>query len=78
MGKCLINFPEIFRLASLAHSLPTPLMAIGSLIWSNSGVQQGNPLDPLLFSLAIHDIASSMKSDFNVWYLEDATIAGDV
>ena len=34
-------------------------------------------LGPLLFSLAIHDIASSMKSNFNVWYLDNATIAGD-
>ena len=52
-------------------------MANGNLIWSDSGVQQGDPLSPLLFSLAIHDIASSMKSNFNVWYLDDATIAGD-
>ena len=66
LRKCLINFPEIFRLASLAYGLPTPLMAIGSLIWSNSGVQQGDHLDPLLLSLAIHDIASYMKSDLNI------------
>ena len=52
-------------------------MANGNVIWSDSGVQQGNPLGPLLFSIAIHDIASSMKSNFNVWYLADATIAGD-
>ena len=52
-------------------------MANGSSIWSDSGVQQGDPLGPLLFSLDIHDIASSMKSNFNVWYLDDATIAGD-
>ena len=77
LRKCLINCPEIFRLASLAHGSPTPPMANGNLIWSDSGVQQGDPLCPLLFSLAIHDIASSMKSNFNVWYLDDATIAGD-
>ena len=52
-------------------------MANGDLIWSDSGVQQGDPLGPLLFSLAIHDIAASMNSNFNVWYLDDATIAGD-
>ena len=40
-------------------------------------MQQGDPLGPLLFSLDIHAIASSMKSNFNVWYLDDATIAGD-
>ena len=52
-------------------------MANGNLIWSDSDVQQGDPLGPLLFSLAIHDIASSIKSNFDVWYLDDATIAGD-
>ena len=52
-------------------------MANGNLIWSDSGVQQGDPFRPLLFSHAIHDIASSMKSNFNVRYLDDATIAGD-
>ena len=77
LRKGLINCPDIFRLASLAYGSPTPIMANGNLIWSNSGVQQGDPLGPLLFSLAIHDIASSMKSNFNVWYLDDATIAGD-
>ena len=52
-------------------------MANGILIWFDSGVQQGDPLGPLLLSLAIHDITSSMKSNFNVWYLDGATIAGD-
>ena len=75
LRKCLMNCPDIFRLASLAYGSPTPLMANGNLIWYDCGVQQGDPLGPLLFSLAIHDIASSMKSNFNVWYLDDATIA---
>ena len=52
-------------------------MANGNLIWSDSGMQQGGPLGPLLFSLAIHDIASSKKSNFDVWYLDDVTIAWD-
>ena len=52
-------------------------MVNGHIIWSNSGVQQGDPFGPLLFSLAIHEIASTIKSNFNVLYLDDATIAGD-
>ena len=40
-------------------------------------MQQGDPLGPLICSLAVPDIASSMKSNFNIWYLDDATIAGD-
>ena len=52
-------------------------MANGNLIWSHSGVQQGDPFGPLPFSLAIHYIASSTKCNFSVWYMDDATIAGD-
>ena len=78
LRKCMINCPEIFRLASLAYDSPTPLMANENIIWSDSGVQQVDPLGPLLFSIAIHDIASTMKSNFNIWYMNDATIAGDL
>ena len=42
LRNCLIDCPEIFRLASLAYSSPTPLSANGNLIWSDSGVQQGD------------------------------------
>ena len=71
----MINCPEIFKLASLAYGSPTPLIVNGNLIWSDSGVQQGDPIGQLLFFLAIHDNASSMKSNLSVWYLDDATIA---
>ena len=73
----MMNCPEIFRLASLAYVSPTPPMANENFVWSDTGVQQGDPLGPLLFSIAILDIASSMKSNFDVWYLDDATITGD-
>ena len=66
LRKCMINCQENFILASLVYGSTTPLMANGDLIWSDSGVQQGYPLGPLLFFLAIHDIASSMKSNISV------------
>jgi hypothetical protein len=47
-------------------------------ILSATGVQQGDPLGPLLFALAIDNIARSVESPFNVWYLDDATIGGPV
>ena len=45
------------------------------ILFSKEGVQQG---DPLLFSLAINDAISSCKSEFNMWYLNDGTLAGNV
>ena len=43
---------------------------------SSEGVQQGDPLGPMCFSLAIHGLASRLKSELNLWYLDDGTLAG--
>ncbi|KAI5633263.1 reverse transcriptase (RNA-dependent DNA polymerase) domain-containing protein [Phthorimaea operculella] len=43
---------------------------------SQVGAQQGDPLGPLIFSLAIHKVIKSLKSSLNVWYLDDGTIGG--
>lgn len=40
------------------------------------GAQQGDPLGPLLFSLAIHDVVKSVNTPLNIWYLDDGTIGG--
>ncbi|KAI5635377.1 reverse transcriptase (RNA-dependent DNA polymerase) domain-containing protein [Phthorimaea operculella] len=48
----------------------------GSPIPSQVGAQQGDPLGPLIFSLAIHKVVTSLKSKLNVWYLDDGTIGG--
>ncbi|XP_063359932.1 uncharacterized protein LOC134649149 [Cydia amplana] len=40
------------------------------------GAQQGDPLGPLTFSLAIHKVITELKSPLNVWYLDDGTIGG--
>ena len=70
--------PEAYRLAFQAYSTPTPLHIGESTIPSCCGVQQGDPLGPVGFSLAVDDCARSMKSPLNVWYLDDATLAGPV
>ena len=68
LRKCMINCPEIFRLELLAYGSPTAHMTNENLIWSDSGVQQGDYLGPLHFSLAI---ASSMKSNLTtgIWMM---------
>ena len=56
------------------------------LLWSNdafyggtnlvsvTGIQQGDPFGPALFSLGIDEIAQRVDTELNVWYLDDGTI----
>ena len=44
---------------------------------SREGVQQGDPLGPFLFSLAIAELVNKCQSSLNIWYLDDASLAGD-
>jgi hypothetical protein len=45
-------------------------------ISAEEGVQQGDPLGPLLFCLVIHPILVKLKCPFKVAYLDDLTISG--
>ena len=77
LETCLHRAPSLYRLAHLAYSQASSVLADGHIINSCTGVQQGDPLGPILFALAVDDAACSPTSKFNVWYLDDATIAGD-
>ena len=41
--------------------------------FSSEGAQLDDPLGPSLFCLASFKLARSVKSEFNVWYLDDGT-----
>ena len=63
-------------------NIPTLWNSTGAL-GSEQGVQQGDHLGPLLFSLVLHKLVQSIASDsecsellFNMWYLDDGTLAG--
>ena len=38
------------------------------------GIQQGDPIGPALFTLSVDEAARGVQSEFNVWYLDDATL----
>ena len=70
--------PEVYPLAFQAYCAPTPLHIGDHAISSRCGVQQGDPLGPLCFSLAVDECARSLRSTLNIWYLDDATLAGPI
>ncbi|KAF0288994.1 Ubiquitin carboxyl-terminal hydrolase 2 [Amphibalanus amphitrite] len=68
--------PEVYPLAYQAYHLPTPLHIGDQTVLSATGVQQGDPLGPAAFALGVDACARAIRSPLNVWYLDDATIAG--
>ena len=59
-----------------------PILRLGErIILSCCGVQQGDPLGPLGFSLALHPIVEKIQEQvpgllINAWYLDDGTLCG--
>ncbi|XP_022031302.1 uncharacterized protein LOC110932259 [Helianthus annuus] len=49
-------------------------------IWSTTGVQQGDPLGPLLFALVLHPLVHQIRDKckllLHAWYLDDGTVIG--
>ncbi|XP_026383846.1 uncharacterized protein LOC113279369 [Papaver somniferum] len=75
------KFPSISRWVEFCYSSPARLYYGSSTLSSSQGVQQGDPLGPLIFSLTLHPIALKIsqqcKLDLQAWYLDDGTIIGD-
>ena len=70
--------PEIYSFCHLCYNRPSVLKFGNREVLSQEGVQQGDPLGPLLFCLTIHPMLSSLKSDLVIGYLDDITLGGSV
>ena len=66
-------FPFLFQ----CYSKNSILIFNGTRLDSAEGIQQGDPLGPLCFSLCLQGLISRLSSSLNVWYLDDGTLAGD-
>ena len=70
------SLPSIYNFCKLSYGSNSWLNFKGTKIISQEGCQQGDPLGPLLFSVAIHSIVLSLSSDLVLGYLDDLTLGG--
>ncbi|KAL5479415.1 hypothetical protein EMCRGX_G022935 [Ephydatia muelleri] len=83
LSECYLFFPELLPWASWCYgSQPYLWLPLGHLT-SESGVQQGDPLGPLFFSLVLHKVIAAIDADddclrliLQAWYLDDGVLAG--
>ena len=68
--------PEIFPFVYSSYSSHSHLLWDDRLILSAEGVQQGDPLGPLLFCLTLHHHCQCLSADLCVSYLDDVMIGG--
>ena len=70
------KMPELFRFCNVAYGSPSQLRFGDSTIWSCEGVQQGDPLGPLLFCIAVQPFLSNLQSVLRIGFLDDVTLGG--
>ena len=71
------HVPQIYPFVHSAYSSVSSLFWWNKTIQSAEGVQQGDPLGPLLFCLSIHHIVSHLESELSLFYLDDGTLGGE-
>lgn len=71
------HLPDAYGYLWQCYRAPSKLLFGDKIIESSTGCQQGDPLGPAIFSLAIHPIITNLNSKFNMWYLDDGSLGGD-
>ncbi|XP_047992700.1 uncharacterized protein LOC125231302 [Leguminivora glycinivorella] len=76
LQQVLERVPSLYPFLYQCYSASSNLYLKDELISSQVGAQQGDPLGPLIFCLAIQQTIVKLKSPLNAWYLDDGTIGG--
>ena len=76
LQKVKEEIPSLYNLIWQAYSKPSHLFYRNHILSSETGLQQGDPSGPALFSLGLNDIIKKLKSEINLWYLDDSNMAG--
>ena len=70
--------PSIYPFVHSVYSLPSSLFWDNRTLSSSEGVQQGDPLGPLLFCLSIYRHSTLLSAELCVEYLDDITLGGSI
>ena len=77
LSNAIEHLPLAYSYIKSSYDEASFLVRQNDTILSAEGVQQGDPLGPLLFCIAIQHIVDNLKSPLNCWYLDDGTIGGN-
>lgn len=82
LEECRKTFPDLLPWAYYCYGSTSLLFHQDNKIKSCVGVQQGDPLGPLLFCLVLHVIVQKIAEtcpdlDLHRWYLDDGILCGD-
>ena len=72
------DLPELFKFVKNCYAEQSNLYFGSHIILSAEGVQQGDPLGPLLYCLCTLPLVKKLKSELNVWFMDDGTLGGNV
>eukprot|EP00731_Ephydatia_muelleri_P013521 Em0007g831a len=84
LDECAFHFPDLLPWASWCYGQQPLLQHPLGTLTSEVGVQQGDPLGPMFFSLVLHKLVSAIATDedtakllFHAWYLDDGVDTSD-
>ena len=84
LEQCRHHFPGLSQWAEWCYAQPSKLFFGSETISSETGVQQGDPIGPLLFSLALQPLLQELNSgradqglQLVYSYLDDLILAGE-
>src|SRR5215469_3917860 len=68
--------PEIYNYVYSSYHGSSALGFGDHVVMSSEGIQQGDPLRPLLFCAAVQPLLTGCNSELRIGYLDDFTIGG--
>jgi hypothetical protein len=72
------TLPEVYSYVHASYASPSHLSLAENIIISNEGIQQGDPIGPLLFCLTLQPVLSRCGSELRIAYLDDITLGGSL